>query len=70
MGLFVFQTTDEASTVHVYKHLADIWAEMWIVELIAVSRAENWDDGMPEFESRNTKTWYHAYAPNSIPNNW
>ena len=28
--LIVFQTTDEASRVHVYTHLADFWAEIWM----------------------------------------
>ena len=54
--LLVFQTTDEASGAHVYKHLADILSWNVNVKLIAVGRAET---GMTE--CWNTGIWKPEY---------
>ena len=61
----MLQTTDEASRVHVYTHLADFWAEMWM------SSWPPWvvlKPGMTEFLWK--KPSIEPNLPDSIPNNW
>ena len=54
-GLIGFQTTDDASRVHFYRHSVDFWTAMWMSRWSAVYRAKTWDGGIPECGMQNAE---------------
>ena len=69
IGLILYQTTDEASRVHFYTHLANFWAEMWKSSwsrgvLLKPGMTERRNAEMPELENPESSKIDQTYQIN------